>query len=97
MLKEEVSNQICHICLDDFKVTESIKPCGDAYICKECIQSLIDNNHDKCPICKQDLILNKSLCEKIIDSRLFIFVKYLCLYYSIAVFSVSCYILFESL
>ena len=97
MLMEIKSDKICHICLEEFKITKQIKSCCDAYICKGCIHDLIENEFDKCPICKQNLVENKSWCERIITNRLFIFITYLCLYYIIAVLSVSCYILFESM
>jgi hypothetical protein len=97
MLQEIKPKEICHICLEDFKKSKPIKLCCDAYICKGCIHDLIENDHSVCPICKQDLVENKTLCEKIITHRIFIFTKYLCLYYTIAVSAVSLYILYETL
>ena len=48
-------NNRCHICLEDYRCSRSIKLCCDAFICKECIIDLINNDFDKCPICKNDL------------------------------------------
>ena len=48
-------NNRCHICLEDYRCSRSIKLCCKAYICKECIIDLINNDFDKCPICKNDL------------------------------------------
>ena len=83
--------------MEEFKKSKPIKLCCDAYICKGCIHDLIENEHTLCPICKQELVEIKTLCEKIINNQIFIFTKYLFLYYTIAISSVSLYILYESL
>ncbi len=96
MLKQIEINQICHICLEDFENPKPIKMCCDAYICKGCIHDLIENEHNKCPICKKELVEKKTLCETIIQSRIFMFIKYLFIYYVLMCVCLFCiYILIK--
>jgi hypothetical protein len=89
-------NQRCHVCLDDFKLSNSKKDCCTAYICKKCVNELLNNDYDKCPICKDDLDIESNcgcICNSkcIINKEPTIFITLICIYYIVAIIIVTLY------
>lgn len=99
-------NKRCHICLEDFKFKKSIKLCCDAYICEGCIHDLFKNEHDKCPICKQNLDIetgNKCFCNlkpNVNCGKILYYINNICIYFIVIfiyliIFYLTGYIIYD--
>ena len=58
ILHEELPDECCSICLEDFKSGDNIKKLNCTHIFhKECLQPWFnDNNNRNCPMCRTDII-----------------------------------------
>ena len=57
LLCEELPDESCSICLEDFKTGDEIKKLNCTHVFhKECLEPWLNNNNRNCPMCRTDII-----------------------------------------
>ena len=57
LLCNELPDESCSICLEDFKTGDNIKKLNCTHIFhKECLEPWLNNNNRNCPMCRTDII-----------------------------------------
>ena len=92
-----MKKEICHICLEEqiFNINKTLKKCcpTKAYICNECWLELIDNEINKCPICKkeinEDIIIRRNNNDILNENKYIRFLKIILNYILLSILGYS--------